>query len=121
MTSDEPLNTELDSGPSDIPAFSAGHIKHEWTSWACMEVLFPFLEEKYQNWLTTKQDESTEAAKQTAADETTESDDKDEQENGAKKAKIDEGEEKENLEGDEDKEKEEEEETAKKDTEHDDL
>lgn len=41
------LNTELDIVSTDIPRYSAGHIDHEWTSWACIDVLFPFLERKY--------------------------------------------------------------------------
>lgn len=70
MTSTNPLNTELSSGVSDIPAFSAGHTEHEWTSWACMEVLFPFLEEQYQHWLTAKNDKNVEDANQAATNET---------------------------------------------------
>lgn len=42
------MGTDLKYGNGDIPSFSAGHTKHEWTSWACMEALFPFLEEKYE-------------------------------------------------------------------------
>lgn len=54
MTSNQPLDTELDTRSSDIPCFSAGHTKHEWTSWACMEVLFPYLEEEYRYFLESK-------------------------------------------------------------------
>lgn len=120
MTSNQPLNTELESGTSDIPAFSAGHTKHEWTSWACMEVLFPFLEERYRDWLATKEDESAEEAKKATEKVTGSSDDEDVEEKGAKKAKVDEDGEKEMSESDEDKEKEVEE-KVEKDTKHDDL
>lgn len=54
MTSNHPLDTELDTRSSDIPCFSAGHTKHEWTSWACMEVMFPYLEEEYRYFLKSK-------------------------------------------------------------------
>lgn len=47
VTSQKLLNTELESSSSDIPLRSAGHTKHEWTSWACIDALFTFLEEKY--------------------------------------------------------------------------
>lgn len=54
VTSSKSLNTELDHSSSDIPCYSAGHTKHEWTSWACIDALFPFLEEKYAELSKTK-------------------------------------------------------------------
>lgn len=47
VTSTSELNTELKSSASDIPKYSAGHTKHEWTSHSCIEALFKFFEEKY--------------------------------------------------------------------------
>lgn len=32
---------------NDLPLYSAGHIKHEWTSYACMDALFQFFESQY--------------------------------------------------------------------------
>lgn len=57
VTSSKPLNQKLDD--DSIPCYSAGHTKHEWTSWACMDALFPFLEEQYSNFrkLESKSDE----------------------------------------------------------------
>ena len=40
VTSDEPVGTPLDRGRGDVPLFSAGHTKHEWTSWAAMDMIF---------------------------------------------------------------------------------
>ena len=34
------MGTPLDRGRGDIPSYSAGHTKHEWTSWAAMEMIF---------------------------------------------------------------------------------
>lgn len=47
VTSSEPLDTPLRSGAGDVPRRSAGHTKHEWTSWACIDALFAFLEDNY--------------------------------------------------------------------------
>lgn len=47
VTSSDPLDTELETS-RDIPCYSAGHTKHEWTSWACIEALFKFIETKYK-------------------------------------------------------------------------
>lgn len=47
VTSSEPLDTPLKSAASDVPRRSAGHTKHEWTSWACIDALFAFLEENF--------------------------------------------------------------------------
>jgi len=40
VTSDEPVGTPLDRGRGDVPQYSAGHTKHEWTSWAAMDMIF---------------------------------------------------------------------------------
>lgn len=45
------MNEKLGSRSGDIPCYSAGHTKHEWTSWACIDALFPFIEEKYEDFL----------------------------------------------------------------------
>ena len=34
------MGTPLDRGRGDVPLFSAGHTKHEWTSWAAMDMIF---------------------------------------------------------------------------------
>ena len=34
------MGTPLDRGRGDIPLSPAGHTKHEWTSWAAMEMIF---------------------------------------------------------------------------------
>lgn len=44
----------MDTRSTDIPCYSAGHTKHEWTSWACIDALFPFLEEKYDGFSKSK-------------------------------------------------------------------
>lgn len=47
VSSDLPLGTPVQSY-SKMPAVSAGHPKHEMTSYACMEALFEFLAKMYQ-------------------------------------------------------------------------
>lgn len=49
VASSEALNTPLKLWPNDLPRRSAGHTKHEWTSWACIDPLFEFLEENYNS------------------------------------------------------------------------
>ena len=34
------MGTPLDRGRGDVPLYSAGHTKHEWTSWAAMDMIF---------------------------------------------------------------------------------
>ena len=34
------MGTPLDKGRGDVPLYSAGHTKHEWTSWAAMDWIF---------------------------------------------------------------------------------
>lgn len=50
VTSSKPLDTPLKSPSTDLPQRSAGHTKHEWTSWACIDALFAFFEEKYSEY-----------------------------------------------------------------------
>lgn len=52
VTSSEPLNTIL-SEDNGMPERSAGHKKHEWTSYAAIDAVFPYLEELYEK--STKQ------------------------------------------------------------------
>ncbi|XP_058822561.1 FAM172 family protein homolog CG10038 isoform X2 [Topomyia yanbarensis] len=48
VTSKEPLDTTLTISKHDLPRYSAGHIKHEMTSYSCMDALFKFFEERYE-------------------------------------------------------------------------
>ncbi|XP_055317002.1 FAM172 family protein homolog CG10038 [Sitodiplosis mosellana] len=124
VTSNAPLDTELNTRSSDIPCFSAGHTKHEWTSWACMEALFPYLEEQYQDWLETKKGETGQKAEQVGKEESAENDEDDDKdkEEGAENAEEDE--EKEKAQADEQKgkpEEDEKDETTGKEKKREDL
>lgn len=46
----------MDDSTNDIPRYSAGHADHEWTSWACIDAMFPYLEEKYAKFLDYRVD-----------------------------------------------------------------
>ncbi|XP_062533652.1 FAM172 family protein homolog CG10038-like isoform X3 [Armigeres subalbatus] len=48
VTSKEPLDTTLTISKRDLPRYSAGHIKHEMTSYTCMDALFKFFEQRYE-------------------------------------------------------------------------
>lgn len=48
VTSKEPLDTTLTISKRDLPRHSAGHTKHEMTSYSCMDALFKFVEERYE-------------------------------------------------------------------------
>ncbi|XP_055638589.1 FAM172 family protein homolog CG10038 isoform X2 [Toxorhynchites rutilus septentrionalis] len=48
VSSKEPINTTLTIAKHDLPRYSAGHSKHEMTSYSCMNVLFSFLEQRYE-------------------------------------------------------------------------
>lgn len=48
VTSKEPLDTTLTISRQDLPRYSAGHIKHEMTSYSCMDALFKFFEQRYE-------------------------------------------------------------------------
>ncbi|XP_061390712.1 FAM172 family protein homolog CG10038 [Musca vetustissima] len=47
VSSSEPLDTEIKTSKDDIKMVSAGHTKHEWTSYSAFESVFNFLEDKY--------------------------------------------------------------------------
>lgn len=47
VSSDKPLGEEERSYSGDMPRVSAGHQKHEMTSYACMEALFEFVQKRY--------------------------------------------------------------------------
>lgn len=48
MTSKEPLDTPLVlNDQRDLPTYSAGHTKHEFTSWSCQTALFEFFEKQH--------------------------------------------------------------------------
>lgn len=83
MKSKEPLNTELKYSDSDVPCFSAGHTKHEWTSWACIDALFPYLEEKYKQFLESQGEEKSNGDKKTESEKKdSKNDEKDSKEAG---------------------------------------
>ncbi|XP_047029058.1 FAM172 family protein homolog CG10038 [Helicoverpa zea] len=46
ISSQSPLDTPMKTPDYDIPRVSAGHQKHEMTSYSCMESVFKFIEEK---------------------------------------------------------------------------
>lgn len=48
VTSNEPLDKVLTDRPVDVVRASAGHSKHEWTSWAAETAVFEFIENLYQ-------------------------------------------------------------------------
>lgn len=54
------MNEKLGSRSGDIPCYSAGHTKHEWTSWACIDALFPFIEERYEDFVKSMENENDE-------------------------------------------------------------
>ncbi|XP_063708461.1 FAM172 family protein homolog CG10038 isoform X2 [Culicoides brevitarsis] len=54
VTSSEKLDTPLKKRTNDVPCFSAGHTKHEYTSWSCIDALFKFFEERYEQFSAAK-------------------------------------------------------------------
>lgn len=48
VTSDKPVNTILKSYDGNMQLRSAGHHKHEMTSWSCIDSLFEFLNQRYE-------------------------------------------------------------------------
>ncbi|XP_015121334.1 FAM172 family protein homolog CG10038 isoform X1 [Diachasma alloeum] len=54
VSSEHPLDTPVDCASDDVPCISAGHPVHEMTSWSCIESLFKFLEERYDNRIKRK-------------------------------------------------------------------
>lgn len=51
VSSQKPLNEIVSDKGADIPKYSAGHEKHEWTSYSSRDPLFEFLEKKYEQFL----------------------------------------------------------------------
>jgi hypothetical protein len=48
VTSEKPVNTVLRSAEGEMELRSAGHIKHEMTSYACIDSLFEFINQRYE-------------------------------------------------------------------------
>ena len=48
ISSSAALDTEIYAGEGEMLSVSAGHSKHEWTSYSAFESVFKFLEEKYE-------------------------------------------------------------------------
>ncbi|KAH8346867.1 hypothetical protein KR059_001485 [Drosophila kikkawai] len=48
VTSKAPLDTLVSASKDDIRKVSAGHTKHEWTSYSAIDSIFKFMEEKYE-------------------------------------------------------------------------
>ena len=48
VSSHDPLGTPQENYNNDMPRVSAGHPKHEMTSYSCMEALFEFLEKRFE-------------------------------------------------------------------------
>ncbi|XP_055905448.1 FAM172 family protein homolog CG10038 [Eupeodes corollae] len=51
VSSDKPLGTVIKSPSDDLPQVSAGHTKHEWTSYSAMSAVFEFIEQRYEEFL----------------------------------------------------------------------
>lgn len=83
--SDKPLDTPEYDLHGDIKRVSAGHSKHEMTSYSCMESLFDFVEEKYKVMMGTDEQKDKKSTETTGAED----ENKDEAEVKAKKAKTD--------------------------------
>lgn len=61
VTSKEPLDTPLVlNDQRDVPRYSAGHIKHEFTSWSCQTALFEFFEKQHDAFGTADTDANSE-------------------------------------------------------------
>ncbi|CAO1415718.1 unnamed protein product [Diamesa serratosioi] len=82
--SDKPLDTPEYDLHGDIKRVSAGHSKHEMTSYSCIESLFDFVEEKYKEMKAADEPIKKESIETEAGDEN-----KDDAEVAAKKAKTD--------------------------------
>ncbi|KAH8361915.1 UPF0528 protein CG10038 isoform X1 [Drosophila serrata] len=48
VTSKAPLDTPVSASKDGIRKVSAGHTKHEWTSYSAIDSIFKFMEEKYE-------------------------------------------------------------------------
>lgn len=58
VSSSKPLGTLERSYSGDMPRVSAGHTKHEMTSFACIDALFEFVEKMYKQEREIKADDS---------------------------------------------------------------
>ncbi|XP_030374506.1 FAM172 family protein homolog CG10038-like [Scaptodrosophila lebanonensis] len=47
-SSEKPLDAKLPTSDRDVPRISAGHPKHEWSSYAAMESVMKYFEQKYE-------------------------------------------------------------------------
>ncbi|ETN58740.1 hypothetical protein AND_009722 [Anopheles darlingi] len=63
VTAKDPLDTPLTITKHDIPRHSAGHIKHEMTSYSCMSALFDFVEGRYSEFSKTSPEPLSKKAK----------------------------------------------------------
>ncbi|XP_036321463.1 FAM172 family protein homolog CG10038 isoform X2 [Rhagoletis pomonella] len=54
VSSSAPLDTEIYTGEGEMLSVSAGHPKHEWTSYSSFESVFKFLEEKYERFIAVR-------------------------------------------------------------------
>ncbi|KAI8118229.1 UPF0528 protein [Lucilia cuprina] len=52
VSSNKPLDTEIKTAKDDIKMVSAGHSKHEWTSYSAFESVFKYLENKYEEFIS---------------------------------------------------------------------
>lgn len=48
VTSDEPIDTVVNDKGGDVIRISAGHTKHEYTSWSAEKSVFEYLENNLQ-------------------------------------------------------------------------
>lgn len=48
VSSNDPLGKQQGNSDENIRKVSAGHPKHEYTSWACIDELFRFIDEKHE-------------------------------------------------------------------------
>ncbi|XP_055854836.1 FAM172 family protein homolog CG10038 [Episyrphus balteatus] len=53
VSSDKPLGTVIKTPSDDLPQVSAGHTKHEWTSYSAMSAVFEFIEQRYEEFLAS--------------------------------------------------------------------
>ncbi|XP_043654946.1 FAM172 family protein homolog CG10038 isoform X1 [Drosophila teissieri] len=54
VASNTPLDTPVSQSKSSIRRISAGHTKHEWTSYSAIDSVFKFIEEKYEQRVNKK-------------------------------------------------------------------
>lgn len=67
--SNDPVGKDQRSYDGDIKRVSAGHPKHEYTSWACIESLFEFVDEKYEKFTNAQVPGSPPSKKTKSEDE----------------------------------------------------